>query len=68
LVEQLIRNQQVLGSSPSAGSSFPKKLARLSTPTMQDRHRGQQLGSTRTGNPLTAFVAPGVRGLFDRHP
>ena len=26
LVEQLIRNQQVLGSSPSAGSSFPNKI------------------------------------------
>ena len=25
LVEQLIRNQQVLGSSPSAGSKLPKK-------------------------------------------
>ena len=25
LVEQLIRNQQVLGSSPSAGSTFPKQ-------------------------------------------
>jgi hypothetical protein len=25
LVEQLIRNQQVVGSSPTAGSSSPKK-------------------------------------------
>ena len=29
LVEQLIRNQQVLGSSPSAGSRFSNKLERL---------------------------------------
>jgi hypothetical protein len=27
LVEQLIRNQQVRGSSPRAGSSFPKKTS-----------------------------------------
>ena len=27
LVEQLIRNQQVVGSSPTAGSSFPKKIS-----------------------------------------
>jgi hypothetical protein len=26
LVEQLIRNQQVLGSSPSAGSIFPHQI------------------------------------------
>jgi hypothetical protein len=29
LVEQLIRNQQVAGSSPIAGSTFPSKLAVL---------------------------------------
>jgi hypothetical protein len=29
LVEQLIRNQQVAGSSPIAGSNFPNKKATL---------------------------------------
>jgi hypothetical protein len=28
LVEQLIRNQQVIGSSPIAGSSFPQQISR----------------------------------------
>jgi hypothetical protein len=31
LVEQLIRNQQVIGSSPIAGSRFPKQNDDLAT-------------------------------------
>jgi hypothetical protein len=33
LVEQLIRNQQVIGSSPIAGSSFPETIRDLSPVT-----------------------------------
>jgi hypothetical protein len=31
LVEQLIRNQQVAGSSPIAGSNFPQQFSRVSS-------------------------------------
>jgi hypothetical protein len=46
LVEQLIRNQQVTGSSPVVGSRFPKRSRDSRLPTMHNRHRGQQLGSS----------------------
>ena len=36
LVEQLIRNQQVIGSSPIAGSSFPQQIYNAA---MQQRRR-----------------------------
>jgi hypothetical protein len=37
LVEQLIRNQQVRGSSPRAGSKFPGKLHRFGVGFHRDR-------------------------------
>ena len=46
LVEQLIRNQQVRGSSPRAGSNFPRKLSINKTSD----------GLLRLGN-LTSFLA-----------
>jgi hypothetical protein len=45
LVEQLIRNQQVVGSSPTAGSKIPKKLAILTTQSSPISSAGQHIGN-----------------------
>ncbi len=47
LVEQLIRNQQVVSSSLTAGSNFPNKTPRFQPSRMLGVCRGQHLGSTR---------------------
>jgi hypothetical protein len=38
LVEQLIRNQQVIGSSPIAGSTMLREFADLNHPLVSDSH------------------------------
>jgi hypothetical protein len=48
LVEQLIRNQQVLGSSPSAGSRFPKESGSLFDSLAHRSRYWQRIGSSGT--------------------
>jgi hypothetical protein len=71
LVEQLIRNQQVIGSSPIAGSRNPNKSCELGLSSASLFARGQQLVSTelRFGflsySRRTLFVRPVVMLRFD---
>ena len=53
LVEQLIRNQQVLGSSPSAGSRILKESASFFDCVAGRGHHWQRIGSRRTLEPTS---------------
>jgi hypothetical protein len=54
LVEQLIRNQQVAGSSPIAGSIFPRSIPGNGSPLSQEAH-----------SKLSNFGAPSVWEFAD---
>jgi hypothetical protein len=61
LVEQLIRNQQVIGSSPIAGSSFPKKTFDLHFEVTCVVVRGHTWVTARRGQHVILAVK-GARG------
>ena len=56
LVEQLIRNQQVIGSSPIAGSNFPEEIRAFRVPRRQLSPKAQrQSGYTGQRDTFSEF-------------